>query len=325
MPTKIFVSCLMTFLFVVFTASGHAGPEAWKTAWPDTDFARHAVELDEIFSGGVGKDQIPSIDDPVFAPVDAIDNLAPEEPVISLVIAGEAKAYPLRIMIWHEIVNDSLGGIAVAVTYCPLCNSAIVFDRRLDGLLLDFGTTGKLRHSDLVMYDRQTESWWQQFLGEAIVGELTGRRLKILPARLESWARFQSRFPAGEVLIPNAAGSRRYGSNPYVGYDSASEPFLYRGSYPENIAPMARVVAVGNDAWSLALLQEKGTLESGDLLLSWQAGQSSALDDQEIGLGRDVGNVAVQRRVGEALVDVPHEVTFAFVFHAFRPDGIIHQ
>jgi len=326
MWTKTFGSGLISALLLVFATVGRADPETWASAWPHTDFGRHTVDLGEIVSGGVGKDQIPAIDDPVFEPADATSRLAPEEPVISLAINGKAKAYPLRILIWHEIVNDALAGVPVAVTYCPLCNAAIVFDRRLGERVLDFGTTGKLRHSDLVMYDRQTESWWQQFLGEAIVGELTGSRLKILPARLDSWARFQARFPDGDVLVPNDPRMRPYGSNPYVGYDDpASRPFLYDGSYPEGIAPMARVVVVGDEAWSLRLLQDLGQLESGNLLLTWQAGQASALDSQAIGQGRDVGNVTVQRRRANALVDVAHEVTFAFVFHAFRPEGTLHR
>ena len=111
----------------------------------------------------------------------------------------------------------------MVVTYCPLCNSSIVFDARLDGMELEFGTTGKLRNSDLVMYDRQTESWWQQFTGQAIVGELTGKNLKMLPSRLESFARSRDRFPEGEVLKPTS-GCRGFGSNPYTGYYPARRP-----------------------------------------------------------------------------------------------------
>ena len=121
-------------------------------------------------------------------PVSEVKNLTDTEPVVGRIINGKARAYPLRILTWHEIVNDGLGSVPVIVTYCPLCNSAIIFDRRLDGKVLDFGTTGKLRHSDMVMYDRQTENWWQQFLGQGIVGEMTGKRLKTIPARLESFA-----------------------------------------------------------------------------------------------------------------------------------------
>ena len=310
-------------LFAAAPATG--GPGSWQDEWPDTDFSKHNVDLGEILSGGVRKDQIPALDDPVFEPVSAVTDLGPQEPVIGLVISGQARAYPLRVLTWHEIVNDELAGVPVAVTYCPLCNAAIVFDRRVGDLVLDFGTTGKLRHSDLVMYDRQSESWWQQFLGEAIVGELTGSRLTFLPARLESWERFEARHPEGEVLVPNNPRIRPYGSNPYVGYDGEPTPFLYRGDFPEGIAPMARVVAVGDQAWSLALLQDREKLESGDLVLSWAAGQNSALDTREISRGRDVGNVVVQRREGDALVDIPYDVTFAFVFHAFRPEGTIHK
>jgi hypothetical protein len=136
----------------------------------------------------------------------------------------------------------------VAVTFCPLCNAAVVFDRRVDGRTLDFGTTGKLRHSDLVMYDRQTESWWQQFTGQAIIGDMLGRELRFLPARLESFAKFKARAPDGDVLVPNDPNPRNYGRNPYGGYDSAPEPFLYRGEYPGVVAPLARVVAVGGRA-----------------------------------------------------------------------------
>jgi hypothetical protein len=151
----------------------------WRAEWPQTDFSRHSVPFEEIISGGPPKDGIPSIESPSFVTAAEAD-LPGEEPVIGLVLDGDARAYPLRILMWHEIVNDEVGGVPVAVTYCPLCNTGIVFDRRIEGRVLEFGTTGKLRKSDLVMYDRQTESWWQQFLGEAIVGELTGTWLEMI-------------------------------------------------------------------------------------------------------------------------------------------------
>jgi hypothetical protein len=133
----------------------------WSLSWSNTDFSKMSVDPSEIISGGPRKDGIPSIDDPTFTPAAQVD-IPPTVPVISLQVNGEAKAYPLGILMSHEIVNDRIGGIPVTVTYCPLCNSAIVFDARLDGMELTFGTTGNLRNSDLVMYDRQTESWWQQ-------------------------------------------------------------------------------------------------------------------------------------------------------------------
>ena len=300
-----------------------ANPDRWAREWPQTDFTQASVGFGEILSGGPPKDGIPSIDKPQFVAVSEASDLSATEPVVGFSVNGDARAYPLRILTWHEIVNDTVGGIPVAVTYCPLCNSAIVFERTVDGEVTTFGTTGKLRNSDLVMYDRATESWWQQFLGEAIVGERTGTRLKILPARLESWERFAARFPDGQVLIPDNPGMRPYGANPYVGYDTLSRPFLYDGEMPEGIAPMKRVVAVGEQAWALEMLREKGRIESGDLVLSWEPGQTSALDTRAISEGREVGNVLVQRKGADGMVDVPYDVTFAFVFHAFRPDAEI--
>ena len=316
------------FVALLLTSAGAvlAGPEDyWRGEWPRTDFARRAIDLEEIISGGPPKDGIPSIDDPLFSPLSEITDIAPTEPVVGLVIEGDARAYPLRVMTWHEIVNDTVGGVPVAVTYCPLCNSAIVFDRRVGGSATTFGTTGKLRKSDLVMYDRETESWWQQFLGEAIVGERTGTQLRIVPARLESFARFAARHPEGKVLIPNNPEMRRYGMNPYAGYDSSVQPFLFRGELPKGIPALSRVVKVGDEAWSLELLRDRRRVERGDLVLTWEPGQNSALDARAISEGRDVGNVVVQRRAENGLEDVPYDVTFAFVFTAFHPEGTLHK
>ena len=149
----------------MFSNDLYADPNFWKYEWPKTDFSKSSVEFIEILSGGPPKDGIPSIDDPKFLPINEVDGLNAKESVISVKVKGVVKAYPLRILMWHEIVNDTIGDVPIAVTYCPLCNAAIVFDRRLEGgKTLDFGTTGKLRNSDLIMYDRQTETWWQQYI-----------------------------------------------------------------------------------------------------------------------------------------------------------------
>ena len=313
---------LITALIVglIGVAAAQADPARWKREGWKTDFSRKTIDYKEILSGGPPKDGIPSIDKPRFTEIAKVDDIPGQEPVIGLEIAGDARAYPLRVLMWHEIVNDTVGGKPVTVTFCPLCNSAIVFAREIDGQLLDFGTTGKLRNSDLVMYDRQTESWWQQFTGEAIAGTLVGKSLTMLPARLESFAQFKERHPKGRVLIPNDPGVRPYGRNPYAGYDTAARPFLYSGAMPEGINPMARVVAVRRGgkaiAVAMALLRDKKQLEIGGVRLTWRAGQASAVDTREIAKGRDVGTVAAS----VAGRDVPYDVTFAFVFHAFHPN-----
>ena len=322
-----FVAALAFIALVGVRVQAAPYPTSWDTEWPKTDFSKHSVDLSEIFSGGPPKDGIPAIDNPVFRSAAEISDLGPQEPVIGLHVNGEARAYPLRVLMWHEIVNDIIAGVPVTVTYCPLCNSSIVFDRRLDGMVLDFGTTGKLRNSDLVMYDRQTETWWQQFLGVGIVGSMTGKSLKILPSRLESFERFKQRAPDGNVLVPGSPNMRRYGDNPYVGYDSRDVPYgFFQGEMPEGIDAMVRVVVVDGEAWSLPLLSKLGVIDAGEgVEIRWQSGQNSALDSGEISKGRDVGNILVRKKKGQGWHDVVHDITFAFVFHAFHPKGVIHQ
>ncbi|MDH3659984.1 MAG: DUF3179 domain-containing protein [Alphaproteobacteria bacterium] len=301
-------------------------PGLWTSEWPNTDFSIASVSFDDIKDGGPPKDGIPPIDEPVFARAVEVD-LPDIEPVIGVIIDDIARAYPVRLLIWHEIVNDWIDDLPIAVTFCPLCNTGIVFDRRVAGDVLDFGTTGKLRNSDLVMYDRQTESWWQQFTGEAIVGVMTGQTLTSIPARLESYGNFRTRAQkidpgGGWVLVPNDEVMRAYGITPYVGYDSLEQPFLYNGPLPTQVAPLARVVRVGEQAWSLDLVKEKGEIMADDTTrIRWEAGQSSALDRSAIAQGLDVGNVVVEEKTAEGnWVDAVYTVDFAFAFRAFYPD-----
>jgi hypothetical protein len=296
-------------------------PEQWKRAWPQTDFSRIEVNPREVFSGGPPKDGIPAINGPEMMAASAEDGLDPREPVMVLELDGQkARAYPVRYLMWHEIVNDVAGDVPIAVTFCPLCNSGLIFDRRLDGQVLEFGVSGMLRFSDMVMFDRQTESWWQQFQGRAIVGTLLGAELTALPALLESWEGYRTRNPRGLVMTQPSGYWRDYGSNPYAGYDSGA-PFLYRGENPPHgIDPVARVVRVGNRAWPLARLAEAGEITEAGYRLSWAEGQASALDTSAIGKGREVGDVRVfDAATGKGVV---HEVVFAFAFQAFEPDGI---
>ncbi|SLN76231.1 DUF3179 domain-containing protein [Roseisalinus antarcticus] len=295
-----------------------AQSDRFERAWPDTDFSRLAVDLGEVMSGGPPRDGIPAILDPAFIPASEETRLDDREPVMTYVPDnGPARAYPIRYLMWHEIVNDVVGGRPIAVTFCPLCNTGMVFDGRLDGQSLTFGVSGLLRHSDMIMYDHQTESWWQQALGEGIAGEMTGRELTQLPAWMESWAAFRDAHPDGLVLDePN--WRRAYGTNPYRNYDT-TRPFLYSGEDPpHDIPPLERVVRVGDRAWPLTRLRAEGTITEAGLTLSWAEGQASALDKGDIGEGREVGNVRVRDVQGQ---DVAHDIPFAFAFHAFHPDG----
>ena len=298
--------------------------DQWRHEWPRTDFSNRSIDLADILSGGPPKDGIPAIDDPVFVPAAGHDDLPGTEPVISVVVGEEARAWPLRILTWHEIVNDEVNGKPLTVTFCPLCNTGIVFEREIDGVILDFGVTGKLRNSDLVMYDRQTESWWQQFTGQAIVGAMNGTQLVAWPSRLESFDRFRERHPGGMVQVPGGDFVRPYGSNPYVGYDSRSAPYgFFDGDLPAEVPPLARIVRVGEKAWSLALMKEVMRIEEDGLVITWEPGQASALDTRDIASGFDVGNVTVWRMTETGPVDAVYTIDFAFAFHAFFPDAVI--
>lgn len=297
-----------------------ASPEYWVNEWPDTDFENNSVEnWVEIMSGGPPKDGIPALSDPGFIRAAQETRIGDREPVITVEIDGSTpRTYPIRYLTWHEIVNDEIDGVPVAVTFCPLCNSGMVFDRRVNGALRTFGVSGKLRNSDMVMFDRETESWWQQAIGTGIVGHHNGDELLQLPAWMESWFEFKARNPEG-LVMDEPSWPRAYGSNPYVSYDSSTRPFLYSGENPpHDVPPLMRVVRVGERAWTLDRLSKEHEITEGGVTISWTAGQASALDSRSIAKGKDVGTIRVRDAQGK---DVAHDVMFAFAFHAFWPDG----
>jgi hypothetical protein len=283
-------------------AAGQAGQESWRT-----DFSRTTVDPAEIVSGGPPKDGIPAIDEPRFVDVRSADRFIDRnEPVAVVRRNGEVKAYPLQILIWHEIVNDVVGGEPITVTYCPLCNTTLAFERRFEGEVLDFGTTGRLRFADLIMYDRQTETWWQQATGEAIVGEHAGERLEFVPSPVMRWRDVREQLPNARVLSRDTGFPSyrdRYGVNPYRGYDTQAGPmgWTFRSKVPEGLPAMERVVALSTagESWAVpfsTLREERiATLEIGgrDVVVFFTPETVSAVDAQQILDGRQVGSSAV--------------------------------
>jgi len=275
-------------------------PPAGAESEFSTDFGKHSVPYSEILSGGPPKDGIPAIDEPKFVSVEEADAwLKPQEPVVLVQVGDDARAYPIQILMWHEIVNDTVGEVPVTVTYCPLCNTGIAFERTFEGQVLDFGTTGRLHFSNLIMYDRQTETWWQQATGEGIVGEFTGRQLAFVPAPMISWGDFKATYPDGKVLSRETGYSRNYGQNPYTGYDDVNRsPFLYVGpETPGTLPPMARVVTVELNGEAVGypydVLREvhvaNDTVGGVPIVVLWAPGTASALDAGRVAGGDDVG------------------------------------
>jgi hypothetical protein len=272
------------------------------------------VDPSEIVSL-LAPDSIPSIDHPTFLPVPEVDFLDPREPVIAIDLRGVARAYPAQILVWHEIVNDVVGSVPVAITYCPLCNTGIAFMRpTIDGKLLDFGTSGKLYRSNLVMYDRQTQSLWPQALGEAVIGPLTGTKLRLVSVQMVSWGDWKAEHPDGSVLSRDTGVFRPYGENPYGGYDRPNSlPFGFGGAaIDRRLPPKARVVGVqvGDDveAFPYEALSAGGAggwsvvtdrVGRQDVVVLWKDGTVSAVDAPVIADSRDVGSTGVfDPRVG---------------------------
>ncbi len=268
----------------------------WKTNW-----SKHSIAYSELLSGGPKRDGIPPIDKPKFTNInEAKKYIADKEPVIFVKINDEVKIYPIQILMWHEIVNDSISDKKISVTFCPLCNSAIVFNRILDEHEYDFGTSGLLRNSDLVMYDRQTQSLWQQFTGEAIVGDLLGKQLELLPSSLIGFKEVYENYPNAKVLSKDTGFNRDYGRNPYAGYDDINKtPFLFDKKSDSRLRAMQKVLTLSIDgidkAYTYDSIKKIKVYNDSelDLVLFYKKGTNAALDSSKISSSRDDGAYTV--------------------------------
>lgn len=290
--------------------------DQWRGRGWETDFCQTTIPYDVLFDGEMlqgcpYKDCIPAIHDPAYDAIEEASSwLQPQSPIIAVELNGEAKAFPLGILISHEIVNDTLGGEPVTVTYCPLCNSGIVFSGLVGDAVLTFGVSGFLRNSDLIMYDQQTDTWWQQLTGEGFVGTYAGTTLDVLPSQLVGFGVFAEQYPEGLVL--RRPGGRRYDTNPYArfNYDTNDSPFLFNKVPDPRLRATERVLAGVIEGQAIAIpfyrLAEENviqpTIEGVEraLVAFWQAGNASAMDQSNINNSRDVGMaVLFDREVGD--------------------------
>lgn len=214
---------LLGALLLVMLGSQAATASSSAISANGFDISNAIIPRDEIVGGGPPRDGIPSIDRPRFIAHGAVDFLRDDDLVVSLEIEGETRAYPLRILVWHEIVNDVIGARPIAVTYCPLCGTAMVFDRHINGRTLSFGVSGLLYQSDVLMFDRETESLWSQLAMKAISGKLAGTELRLLSADQQTWRAWREKHSEGEVLSTQTGYSRDYGRNAYSGYEKSEQ------------------------------------------------------------------------------------------------------
>ena len=286
---------------------GNELPSYIRRGWR-TDFSKLTVPAGEIVAAGKPRDGIAAIDEPRFAAVADARGILDDEPVVVVELAGDARAYPLGVMMRREVVNDVVGGVAVAVTYCPLCNSAVAFRRVVDGRTLDFGVTGNLRFSDLLMWDRQTESWWQQIGGEAIAGEFAGRRLEVVPAAVVAWGDFRRAHPNGKALVGDADSGIDQGAAAYAGYDGEwGYPHLLGRAPDLRLASMERVLGLDVNGEAVAypfgrLAGERvvnDVVGGANVVVFYEPGALSAFAGADGGARRVVGAaVAYRANVG---------------------------
>jgi len=302
------LTILILFIISIFTQNISAQDNRslslkYHTITWNTNWEKHSINYNELLSGGPSRDGIPPIDNPKFETIKEAKNwIKDNEPLIFVNINNKTKAYPLQVLIWHEIVNDSLANKKITVTFCPLCNASIVFDRDIKGKIYDFGTSGLLRNSDLVMYDRQTESLWQQFTGTSIVGNMLNTKLKEISSSIVSFKDIYTNFPNTKILSKDTGHKRNYGQNPYSGYDDINQtPFLLKVPTDKRLKPMRRVATINlnnkDKAYSYKILRNRkvvnDTFENKNIVLFYKNHIASALDRSQISQSKDVGSVVI--------------------------------
>ena len=274
-----------------------------------TDWTRQTIDPEELLLGIQSedpRDRIPPIDTPRFEPLASATWLSEREPGALVQFNDEVRFYPLSILTRHEIVNDRFGDVPVVVTFCPLCNTAITFDARVDGQALRFGVSGLLRKSDLVMWDDKTTSLWQQITGEAVIGEFAGTQLDLIPTSIVSYGDALGNFPDALSLSRDTGFNIAYGSNPYVGYSSSSRPFLFDGETNDRFPALSRVVGVSlgesDKAYPFSLISEmravNDELDGVPIAVLWGGDTADALDSSAIADSQSIGSgIAFSREV----------------------------
>ena len=282
------------------------------TSFNGFDVSNATIPKSQILRGGPPRDGIPAIDNPKFLPVSAVDYLRDGDAVVGFVEQGEARAYPLRILVQHEIVNDTVGGRPIAVTYCPLCGTCMVFDRRYAGKELTFGVSGLLHNSDVLMYDRQTESLWSQLKMEAVSGPQVGRKMRWLASEQMTWAAWKERYPDSEVLSRETGYRRDYNRSPYAGYELMERTYFPVTKHRDDLKNKEWVVGVVVEglakAYPIAELEKMGSASLADTLGGVSLSISYDAKAQRVEV--------TERGTGKA---IPSVRAFWFAWQAFYP------
>jgi len=282
----------------------------------DKDGRKYLIDPNKILSGGPPMDGIPSIDNPKYVSVsDADEWIEDNELVLALIYKGVKRVYPLQIMVWHEIVNDFVAEDPILITYCPLCGSGIAYERKINGETVEFGTSGKLYNSNLVMYDRKTESYWTQIDGQAIVGELTGMELDAVSIDTVVWRDWKNVHPDSEVLSQQTGYSRPYGKDPYGSYYENSFIWFDVEAIDTTVHPKTVVFGIEIDGiYKAYKAKDLVELEAIDDEVN---GQRIRVERTESGIVRII-NVDTEE-------EIVKERDFWFAWYAFHPETLLYE
>jgi len=307
---------MFVFAILALTALLGCAQESSSSKKVDSHGRKYIVDPSKILSGGPPKDGIPSVDNPKFVSVSEADRLIrDDELVLAIDYKGVKRVYPFQILVWHEIVNDTIAGDPILVTYCPLCGSGIAYLRELDGEAVEFGTTGRLYNSNLVMYDRKTDTWWTQIDGKAIVGELTGRELTEVSIDTVTWREWKSVHPDSEVLSQDTGFSRPYGRDPYGTYYEDSFLMFPVENEDQRIHPKTVIFGIEIDGVYKAYKEEdvirKGTFED-------------SIAGVRILVTRDAAGIVIFTNLDSGR-EIVKERDFWFAWYAFHPDTLVYE
>ena len=275
------------------------------------DLRGATIPENEVFKGGPPKDGIPSIDNPRFVKAEKSSQLGDSDLVLGIALNGIAKAYPLPIMNWHEIVNDKFGDLPVVITFCPLCGSGMAFESTMDGRPLTFGVSGLLYNSDVLLYDRQTESLWSQLKSSAVTGFYKTRQLNPVPMQHTTWQHWREQYPDTLVLSFDTGFSRNYSRNPYEGYENIKQTYFPVKFRAKGLHPKERIIGFTINgkakAWPFVELRKAGGVVNdvvGDLPVT-------------VRFNEEYESADVFDKQGKMLTSV---TLFWFAWAAFHPD-----
>jgi len=298
------------------TAGAQNVPPAVEEEWPEIDLA--AADIDQAALTRIAPEsRPPAYEDPNLAPVGWAEDIGGLEPVVTVEIDGELRGYPMRIVAAHRVINDTLAGVPIAVTYCRVCSSTMVFRREVDGEPTQLQVAGLRYATNLVLYDTETRTWWQQISGLGLAGEHSDDALEVIPSRLESFANFKeaAKDNPNTLMVSDSEYSRQPLSQ------RAEMDLPPEQNLPQGASPFDRVVVVDEQAWPLEMLRRVGRVEKDDLVLVWEPGREANPDQFGRDAGEDVGMVRAYRQVGDTRQEAQARIQLMHAYQRFSEGG----